>query len=63
MKEGVELRLEVREAIKNTLLGPLKEKLGDSIDLVEGGERNRIFTPKITGTTMIMSALQGLILY
>jgi hypothetical protein len=58
MKEGVELRLEVREAIKNTLLGPLKEKLGDSIDLVEGGERNRIFTPKITGTTMIMSALQ-----
>ncbi|MEK7295963.1 MAG: IS4 family transposase [Actinomycetota bacterium] len=40
------------------MLGPLREKLESAIEQIEGGQRSRVFTPKITATAMIMSALQ-----
>ena len=58
MLEGIDLRLRVRESIKTTLMGPLREKLERAIAQVSGGQRKRIFTPELTATTMIMSALQ-----
>jgi hypothetical protein len=58
MGEGTLLRLQVQDAIKRTLLGPLREKLEAAIEYIEGGQRDRVFTPRITATAMIMSALQ-----
>lgn len=58
MGQGITLRLQVQETIRRTMLGPLREKLEYAIEHVEGGQRNRIFTPQITATTMILSALQ-----